>query len=197
MNNLKRNVVFVGLTENQEKLIREEGYKWDKFPKLIFENNLEDALKHQGFMLVIKMDEMPDSFLNFDINNRHYFKNFDKVIYCIKNYRYTTNNTISKLSKISFEPMNYLYNFNPHYLVRVYQNYLQKNNVKKTEKRLNNMEMLYKYLKGKKKVTTEEIMNHFKVSSKWVQRYMLDVNEKYHNIGYEFINKYWYIVKQR
>ena len=148
-------------------------------------------------MLVIVINDMPDSFLTFDINNRHYFKNFTKVVFCVKNYYYSSPDVLLKMSKISFNPFNYLYNFNPHYLIKLYQNYLQEINVKKTPKRLNNIEMLSKYLKGKKKVTTEEVMKHFGVSSKWVERYMFDVNQKYQNIGYEYLNKYWYIVKQR
>ena len=79
MNDLKRNVVFVGLTENQQKLISEDSYKWDKFPKLIFEETLDAALKHQGFLIVIKAENMPNNFLKFDINNRHYFKNYDII----------------------------------------------------------------------------------------------------------------------
>ena len=133
MNNLKRNVVFVGLTKNQQKLISEASYKWDKFPKLIFENTLDVALKHQGFMIVIKIENMPSSFLEFDINNRHYFKNFDKVIYCVKNYGYMPNTVLNKMSKISFEPFNYLYNFNSFYLIKMYKNYLENKNGKKTK----------------------------------------------------------------
>ena len=197
MNNLKRNVVFVGFNENQKKLISEDSYKWDKFPKLIFEDTLDGALKHQGFLIVIKIDNMPNNFLNFDVNNRHYFKNFDKVIYCVKNYHYITSNVLSKMSKITFEPFNYIYNFSSYFLIRMYKNFLEKNNSKKTKRRLNNIENLNKYLKGKKQVTTEEVMKQFGVSSKWVQRYMEDVNEKYHNIGYNFIDKYYYIVKKR
>ena len=197
MNDIKRNVVFVGFSDNQKKLVSEDSYKWDKFPKLIFEETIDAALKHQGFLIVIKAENMPNNFLEFDINNRHYFKNYDKVIYCVKNYRYMTNTTFSKMSKISFEPFNYFYNFNSYFLIRMYKEYLKNNNSNKTKKRLDNIESLNNYLKGKKKVTTEEIMKHFGVSSKWVQRYMADVNQKYHNIGYDYLDKCWYIVKQR
>ena len=51
----KRNIVFVGFTATQEKLIKEDNYyKVNRFPKFIFVDTLEDALKHQGFMMIIK-----------------------------------------------------------------------------------------------------------------------------------------------
>lgn len=193
----KRNVVLVNFNLHQQKLIIEDNKKIDKFPKMVFVNTLEEALKHQGFLLVVKQDDMPINLINFDINNRYKFRKYNQVIFCIKNYHYNINFDLTKYSHISFMPYDYIYNLNPDYFIRKYTLYLDTKEKKKTAKRLKNIELLNNYLKGKRYVTTENIANNFKVSIKWVERYMQDVNEKYHNIGFDIYNKRWYIVKKK
>ena len=188
----KRNIVFVGFTPRQEKLIREDNYyKVNRFPKFIFVDTLEEALKHQGFMLIIKNFEI-DNFTTYDIDNRHQFRKFTKVIICQKN-REVSN----EFSKIQIKSLDYIYHLNAAMLINEYQRFLNKENKKKTAKREKNMAQLAQYLKGKRYVCSKEIQDNFQVSPRWVERYMQDLAEIYQNIGYIKSKKLYYIVKNK
>ena len=193
MNNIKRNIVLVGFKLNEQKMILKDYVKWDKFPKFIFVETLEEALKHQGFMLLIKDLEFKENFYNFDINNRHCFRKYIMV-------KIITNNKTGyrdSYSKISIEPKNSIYGYDAQYFIYLYKRYLANDIDKMTFKRRNNIDNLYKYLKGKRFITIKEIQKDLKVSDKWVKRYMQDVNNKYQNIGFDKYNNRWYIVKNK
>ena len=51
--------------------------------------------------------------------------------------------------------------------------------------------------KDKTFITTKKISNDLKVSKRWVQRYMQDINLLYENIGYDENNKRWYITSTK
>lgn len=188
----KRNIVFVGFTATQEKLIKEDNYyKVNRFPKFIFIDNLEEALKHQGFMIIIKNLEI-ENFIDYDINNRHQFRKFTKVIICQKNKVFS-----NELSKIEIKPLDYIYRLNASMLINEYQKFLSRETKKKTPKREQNIERLADYLKGKRYVSKQEIQDYFQVSHRWVERYMQDIAEKYHNIGYIRARNLYYIVKNK
>ena len=192
MNNIKRNVVFVGFNKREQKMFLEDFSKWDKFPKFIFLDTLEEALKHQGFMLIIKDEEFNYSFREYDINNRHMFRKYIMVKILTHNKRYSDS-----YSKISIEPNDFKYSYNAEYFILLYKRYLEKNLNKKTTKRLENIERVHNYLKKKRFITTKKIMLDLNVSDKWVKRYMQDVNDKYQNIGFDRYNKIWYVVKNK
>ena len=43
---------------------------------------------------------------------------------------------------------------------------------------------------------SEEIMQKFNVSNRWVKRYMKDMNDIFNNIGYSYSKRKWYKVKK-
>lgn len=80
----------------------------------------------------------------------------------------------------------------------MYEYYInEKEHIKFTLKRKQNIDMLYNYLKDKTFITTKKISNDLKVSKRWVQRYMHDINLLYENIGYDENNKRWYITSTK
>ena len=196
MNKEKRNVVLVGFNDWDKHLALFYRHKrYGRFPKVIFVDTLEEGLKHQGFMIVIKTDEEFDNFVDYDINNRHLFHKFVNVEICSTKYKYFSRS--NDFSKIRFYGSARMRDYDYNIFIAYYKWYIEKEDKKFTQKRKNNIEKLHNYLKGKRFVTTEEIVEEFKVSDRWVLRYMTDVNDIYQNIGYDSYKKRWYIVKQR
>ena len=206
MNQYKRNVVIVGLNEKEKaklffKDIRELKDEWKdddythRFPHVIFEDTLEDGLKHQGFLLIVKMDLANDNYLEYDIKNRHKFKMFYKAYLYDENIKTPPINMYNRYKKIRFvDSYNLFYNVSQSFLEREYEEYIEneKRISKMTKKRKNNIEKLNKYLKGKKNVTREQIEKDLNVSRKWVIRYMNDLFITHQNIGLITHNKEWY-----
>lgn len=210
MNQYKRNIVIVGLNEREkEKLFFEDIRKQilfmtppdelSRFPYIVYEDTLVEGLKHQGFLMILKINEKITNYIEYDIKNRHKFKKFtyvylydDDLINC---YSFLNENPFKKLQLISGREL--FYSLNYIFLKRKYKQYIENEKLKEkmTQKRKNNIERLNNYLKEKKFATTKQIANDLGVSTKWVDRYTLDLAIVHQNIGFDDINKQWYITK--
>lgn len=198
----RKNVVYVGFSEEEKNTINEKliffGIKRRKI-NIIFEDNLKDGLKHQGKLIVIRMKKFDYDFKEYDIDNRHFFKNFDYVCVCtnnsyIKSYFdcWYSKISIINISDIIRIPRVYIGQGSGYYLSK------KRNNIKMTAKRRNNVDMLHNYLIRKRKyLKTKDIASELNVSIRWVERYMKDLIYIYGDIGYDKKEKTWYICKQR
>ena len=200
MNKYSRNIVIVGKNNYDIKDIRDTKDNWSnsdythRFPYIIEVNDLKEALNHQGFLLIInELDIEPISYIDFDIKYRNKFKNYNLVI--INSDKIGKNNQNILDTKLIINKKFYLNNL---ILTNMYEYYIyEKEHIKFTLKRKQNIDMLYNYLKDKTFITTKKISNDLKVSKRWVQRYMQDINLLYENIGYDENNKRWYITSTK
>lgn len=200
MNKYSRNIIIVGKNNYDIKDIRDTKDNWSnsdythRFPYIIEVNDLKEALNHQGFLLIInKLDIEPISYIDFDIKYRNKFKNYNLVI--INSDKIGKNNQNILDTKLIINKKFYLNNL---ILTNMYEYYInEKEHIKFTLKRKQNIDMLYNYLKDKTFITTKKISNDLKVSKRWVQRYMHDINLLYENIGYDENNKRWYITSTK
>lgn len=200
MNKYSRNIVIVGKNNYDIKDIRDTKNNWSnsdythRFPYIIEVNDLKEALNHQGFLLIInELDIEPISYIDFDIKYRNKFKNYNLVI--INSDKIGKNNQNILDTKLIINKKFYLNNL---ILTNMYEYYInEKEHIKFTLKRKQNIDMLYNYLKDKTFITTKKISNDLKVSKRWVQRYMQDINLLYENIGYDENNKRWYITSTK
>lgn len=209
MNQYKRNIVVVGLNEREkEKLwfkdVRESKDEWNtndythRFPYVIFEDTLEDGLKHQGFLIIIKTNIDSLNYIEYDIKNRHKFKKFNEVYFYNENKKINCINRSVAFNKIHIiSSYDLFYDFSEHFLKRNYLSYIESEKFKDrmTKKRKENIEKLNKYLKGKKFVNVDEVAKDLNVSNKWVIRYMEDLYLTHQNIGCITKNKEWYVTK--
>ena len=72
---------------------------------------------------------------------------------------------------------------------------LEKRKEKKyTKKRLDNINKIYEYLGSYKTIKTNKIVGDLKINPRMIERYMHDINNLYHNIGYDYSKNEWYII---
>ena len=198
MNDYSRNVVVVGLNKKELGLsdIRDLRNEWDsylykdnrRFPYLVVVDTLEDALKHQGFMLIINNLSIDDYYL-FDMNNRKKFKKYNLVLILSNdiNLNNISNNSISKIKLIRKN------NVNDLFLYRLYKDF----NLKKvtfTKNRIAKLEKINDYIKNKKYIQSSEIANYFNISLRSVERDMKDINYLFDNVGYDNDKRCWYVI---
>ena len=95
MNEYKRNVVIVGLTKEEKanlnlKDIKELNWQDEdithRFPHLIFVDTLEEALKHQGFLLITPKDYQELDNYTYEKKYRYKYKNYYQVYFINKGY---------------------------------------------------------------------------------------------------------------
>lgn len=189
MNKFKRNIVCVGFS-----YIDEHDNGLPSFGKIIFVNHIEEAFKHQGYLLIFKNNNHM-SLISFDKKYRRKLKNYERIMIYDTEYKESiAPEKYSHIELIDSDTFLNLYDF----LIDEYEEYKEKKKypiaVKYTPKRLKNINTLKAYLKGKKEVTTEKISESLNMSYRNVERYMNDLNNINHNIGYDYQKNTWYII---
>ena len=189
MNKFQRNIVCVDFSYIEE---RDNGLP--SFGKIIYVNNMEEAYKHQGYLLIYKNNKHM-SLIDFDKKYRRKLKKYERIM--LYDPEYTDSMAPEKYSHIELitsDTFLNLYDF----LYDEYEEYkeMKKNplKIKYTNKRLQNINMVKNYLKGKKEITTKEISKSLNMSCRNVERYMNDLNNFYYNIGYDYQKNTWYII---
>ena len=56
------------------------------------------------------------------------------------------------------------------------------------------LEYLYNYLKDYKTIKTSKVASDLNLNERTIQRYMKDINNIYHNVGYDYLNNEWYFI---
>ena len=189
MNKFQKNIVCVDFSYIEE---RDNGLP--SFGKIIYVNNMEEAYKHQGYLLIYKNNKHM-SLIDFDKKYRRKLKKYERIM--LYDPEYTDSMAPEKYSHIELitsDTFLNLYDF----LYDEYEEYkeMKKNplKIKYTNKRLQNINMVKNYLKGKKEITTKEISKSLNMSCRNVERYMNDLNNFYYNIGYDYQKNTWYII---
>ena len=189
MNKFQKNIVCVDFSYIEE---RDNGLP--SFGKIIYVNNMEEAYKHQGYLLIYKNNKHM-SLIDFDKKYRRKLKKYERIM--LYDPEYTDSMAPEKYSHIELitsDTFLNLYDF----LYDEYEEFkeMKKNplKIKYTNKRLQNINMVKNYLKGKKEITTKEISKSLNMSCRNVERYMNDLNNFYYNIGYDYQKNTWYII---
>lgn len=186
MKNAKRNVVIVGFSDREkEKLdikdIRKSKDNWKKndlshrFPYVIYADDLETIKRKEGFALIVKFDDIGKDLI------------LKKLKTISKKYIYVIAMIFDKgidkqVFNIHFKYINHdyeIYNVENN-LKMYYKMYLESIGKKQSKKTLNNLDMLYDYIKDKDIIKSEDIESKFNVSYKWAERYMNKIIDKYH-----------------
>ncbi len=200
MNEYKRNVVIVGLSKDEKESLNLKDIKelnWQdkdithRFPHLIFVDTLEEALKHQGFLLITPKDYHGLDNYTYEKKYRYKYKNYYQVYFINKGYA-GFSEPLRKIKEIGMTQLRLL---NNERLLNSYLEYinLQKSIEKFTKKRNDNIEKLNNYLKNKKEVTIEEVQKDLNMSYRSVKRYMIDLYNKYQTVIYDpYKKKYFY-----
>lgn len=211
----KRNIVFVGFDQEElEKLefkdIRESKEHWNnndfthRFPRLVYLDTLEQAKRHQGLILFLKMEEEFD-FVEYDRKNRKKFKNYEYVFLVVKeksniqSFYQVVNlahilNQYSKIAIIQFFHLRY------HPSIHIVLEYIYKQTLQNSKKtlsriRLENVEKLKTYTQNNKYIDIKKSAFELQVSTKWIKRYLMDMNLIYHNVGYDKQEQQFYVTK--
>ncbi len=191
--NKKINVVLVGFDRVERNSInlycgdRQER----KFPFVSHVSTLEEAFNKQGFLLIIHGDLVSDIY-EFDKKYRCKLSKYC-LVFVYKNIK----ETYFKFSNIRTIDEYYLYNDSLMYqLDDLYEEYYDSFKAfNYTKKRMEQINLLFNYLKDKNKITSDVISVDLNISLRQVQRYMVDVNDVYNCIGYNYSLNEWYIIK--
>ena len=191
MNKTYRNIVFVGFTDEEKSKIkindtRELKENWNimaahlkRFPYVLFLENMEDALRHQGFIVFIKYKDGLEEKINkkYRSLSRRYYH----VIVCIeeKNLRNNLKTEIIIKERLYDEKIN-------RDLNSWYYNYLKERVGYVFKDRF-----LKDYIGNKESFTAKEIKEHFNIPLRTAQRYINYMNEIFENARYDAKTKIW------
>ena len=149
----------------------------DSFPDLYDELEYYDSdeLKYQKYDLY-----------EFDRINRKLFSNYRKVFLISIEKHFKKYNFKSLYTNINFINAD-----DDKIILSIDDNKSKISNIKK-----GNILKLKDYIdKQDDYFDSKGIMKEFKVSNRWVKRYMKDMNDIYNNIGYSYKKRKWYKVK--
>ena len=192
----KKNVVIVGFSKAERRSVAipilPEPY--DHSQKIRYVESLKEVLKYQGFMLIIdNSDDRP--IIELDKKYRKFFNNFEMVI--IYNESYAELHKYSRWTNISLVGRDLFYE---KLFYNVWDEYKEKkdNEVKllnKFNKDKNERIMqLYNYIVKYKTKKTSDISRYLNIDKRTIQRYMKDLNNIHHNIGYDYSSNEWYFI---
>lgn len=187
MNKTKKNIVLVGFNENEIHSIN-----IPTISKNYYLNNMSEARKHQGYLIIINNKDNIN-IVEFDKKYRKVLNRYTKIWLYNEKYK----NIKNKWSNIQLVNRDI-------FLIDVlsfwdeYESYKEmiesETKEKYTKKRLNSIERIYNYLKNYKTIKTITILEKLNINERMIQRYMNDINNIYHNIGYDYSNNEWYII---
>lgn len=216
MNGIRNNVVFCGFDDVEKNSfwlndIRniewENGVYYDdvteklkhRFPYVIYVDTIENAIRHQGFAIFIKVDysEIKNKTKReIDIYYRGLFHKFD----CIYLYNAKFKESqLNNFSNITFVGEELLCGELDDFMNGEYFYFLKKKAMKKksTLKVLEKVEKIRLFLKENKVMSSEEIIDYLNVSTRSIQRYMKILNDLYNCIGYDYYNNEWYYIRAK
>ena len=163
------------------------------FPYIKKVETLEDLKRKQGFLLIIDEDKLHEKdILKVDKKYRPLFNHFQFV------YILTDDEKKINFYHLKYSNIYYVCRDFPDYdsIMELYYTYLlTSKEIKFSQTKKKHLERLNLYLKKKKTVTTNEIAQEFSLNYRRVERYMNDCNQIYKNIGYDFKENAWYIIK--
>lgn len=189
MNKTKKNVAIVGFENEERKCV---SYPCIENSVVHYCDTISEAIKYQGYMIIINNSKNID-LVSFDKKYRKSLNKYERIL--IYNGKYTW--TYDKWSR--FEKVNRgIFDDYSYQLGEEWDKYkLDKENEiskKYNITKQNQLESLYNYLKDYKIVKTSKIASDLNLNERTIQRYMQDINNIYHNVGYDYSNNEWYFV---
>ena len=189
MNKAKKNVVIVGF-ENEEK--RCISYPYIENSVVHFCNTISEAIKYQGYMIIINNSKKID-LVAFDKKYRRSLNKYERILIYNEKYKWTYDKW-SRFEKVDREIFDdYSYQLGEEwdkYKLDKEHEVTRKYNIAKQD----NLEILYNYLKQYKTIKTNEICKDLNMNKRTIQRYMDDINDIYHSVGYDYSNNEWYFI---
>ncbi len=189
MNKTKKNIVIVGF-ENEER--KSVSYPYIENSTVRYCNTISEAIKYQGYMIIINNTENID-LVTFDKKYRKSLNKYERIL--IYNQKYNWNydkwSRFEKINRGIFD--DYSYQFGEEwdkYKLDKENEISKKYNITKQNK----LECLYNYLKDYETIKTSKIAKDLNLSERTIQRYMEDINNIYHNVGYDYSNNEWYFI---
>lgn len=189
MNKAKKNVVIVGFDDLEKRSI---SYPYIENSIIHFCDNISEAIKYQGYMIIINNSKNINlTFL--DKKYRKSFRKYERVLVYNEKYNWTYDKW-SRFEKVNREIFNdYSYQFGEEW-DRYKSDKQNEVNKKYNSIKRYRIEKLYNYLKDFKIIKTSKIVKDIDLNKRTVQRYMEDINNIYHNVGYDHSNNEWYFI---
>lgn len=189
MNKAKKNVTIVGFKDEEKNSI---SYLMLENNVVHFCDNISEAIKYQGYMLIINNSDCFD-LVSFDKKYRKSLNKYERIlIYNEKyNWAYDKWSRFEKVDRYIFE--DYSYQFGEEW-DRYKINKENEINKKLNSDKQNRLEYLYNYLKDYKTIKTSKIVKDLNMNERTIQRYMKDINDIYHSVGYDYSNNEWYFI---
>ena len=189
MNKAKKNVVIVGFDDLEKRSI---SYPYIENSIIHFCDNISEAIKYQGYMIIINNSKNINlTFL--DKKYRKSFRKYERVLVYNEKYNWTYDKW-SRFEKVNREIFNdYSYQFGEEW-DRYKSDKQNEVNKKYNSIKRYRIEKLYNYLKDFKIIKTSKIVKDIDLNERTVQRYMEDINNIYHNVGYDYSNNEWYFI---
>lgn len=188
MNKAKKNIVVVGFTKEERRYL---GIPYDN--PIHYLDSINEITKFQGYLLLINNKENK-SLVDLDKKYRKTFNKYELIWIYNKNYKpyYDKWSRIKKVDEEIFNDGyqsgidwdNYKYN-KEHSIDKKIKYNIDKNN---------KLKIFYNYLKKYKTRKTKEIKEDLNINERTIQRYMKDINDIYHNIGYDYSLNEWYFI---
>lgn len=197
MNKVKKNIVIVGFSELERNSISIPDLAEPYYDSQVihYVDSMSDATKYQGYMIIIN-NSINKSLYEIDKKYRHTLNRFEKILLYNNKYKDAKINKWSRIKKIGRE----LFELDGYGLGEEWDRYkyLKEHENHKiiyfNKDKENGLNILYKYLKNYKTIRTNKIVNDLGIDNRTIQRYMIDLNNIYHNIGYDYSNNEWYFI---
>ncbi len=170
---------------------------------ITFLDNLNDISKYKADILIINLDNMPNLYDILSDYDELKYKKYD--LYEFDRMSRKMFNNHKKVFIISLDDFFHNYKFKSLYSNIYFINSIDEINCnveqldkKKSRIKNNNIEKLKEYVdKQVDYFDSKNIMKAFNVSNRWIKRYMKDMNDIYNNIGYSYVKRKWYKIKER
>lgn len=190
MNKAKKNVVVVGFNNIERNSL---SLPLIENNKVHYVDTIKDAIKYQGYMLIIDNSSNVDLVL-LDKKYRKSFKKFEKIMIYNKNYKCSYNKW-SRFEKIN----NDIYLDISYSLGEEWEQYKirmerDKEVIKFNCDKEKQLDKLFEYIKQYKCLKTENIVKDLDIDYRSIQRYMNDLNSIYNVIGYDYSKNEWYFI---
>lgn len=190
MNKTRKNVVIVGFLDEAER--RSVSIPFIDGGNIHYVSNLSEATKFQGYMILIDNRDNID-LVELDKKYRKTFNRFELIYIYNEKYkeRYYKYSRFKTWNREIFCDLSYEFACDWDDYKKIKENSIKTKYNKNKETKLN---MLYNFIKDKKEITTKEIKKILGISERNIQRYMEDINNIYHNVGYDYSNNEWYFI---
>lgn len=190
MNKAKKNIVVVGFNEIERNCL---GIPYDN--PIHYVASLSEATKYQGYLLLIDNKDNK-SIVELDKKYRKTFHKYELIwIYSDKYRKYKDEDKWSKIQRVNNDIFNDGYNASIEWDEYKYKKeHTNKIIIKYNNDKKKKLDILYNYIKDYKTIKTKQIVEDLNIDERTIQRYMKDLNDIYHNIGYDYSNNEWYFI---